>query len=153
RRTPPTTVPAAGAANGDSITKGAFIWFNGVLNVQGPHPADFSVRCDGSTMDFVAGGEQYALDVPSASVTFSSSTTMATTESDPASNEWKTVVPSSARAGKAFLAGLGFQAPVDFPGAGEHTDELRSAAPGATPGGRRRRAGAAGVERAAAHPA
>src|SRR5205814_1880803 len=92
-------------------------------------------------------------DVPSASVTFSSSTTMATTEFDPASNEWKTVVPSSARAGNVFLAGLGFQVPVDFPGGGEDIDELRSGAPGDTPGDGRRRAGAGGVERAAYLPA
>jgi len=87
-----------------------------VLSVHGPHPADFTVRCDDSTIDFVAGGERYVLDVPSASVAFSSSATAATTEFNAASNEWETVIPSSAPAGNAFLTGLGFQVPVDFPG-------------------------------------
>jgi len=102
--------------NGTSVAKNAFIWFNSVLSVHGPHPADFTVRCDDSTIDFVAGGERYVLDVPSASVAFSSSATVATTEFNAASNEWETVIPSSAPAGNAFLTGLGFQVPVDFPG-------------------------------------
>ena len=56
------------------------------------------------------------IDVPSASVAFSSSATVATTEFNAASNEWETVVPSPAPAGNVFLAGLGFKVPVEFPG-------------------------------------
>jgi len=56
------------------------------------------------------------LDVPSASVAFSSAATVATTEFDSASNEWATVIPSARIPGNAFLTGFGFQVPVDFPG-------------------------------------
>src|SRR5438094_779729 len=119
-----TTLPACSPApvsitsnfNGTTIPKDAFIWFSSVLSVPGPNPAAFTVRCDDSTIDFVAGGEPYVLDVPRASVTFSPASTLATTEFDSASQEWETVIPSSGDAGNAFVTGLGFQVPVDFPG-------------------------------------
>src|SRR5438094_838674 len=119
-----TTLPACSPApvsitsnfNGTAIPKDAFIWFSSVLSVPGPNPAAFTVRCDDSTIDFVAGGEPYVLDVPRASVTFSPASTLATTEFDSASQEWETVIPSSGDAGNAFVTGLGFQVPVDFPG-------------------------------------
>src|SRR5439155_1669267 len=73
-----TTLPACSPApvsitsnfNGTTIPKDAFIWFSSVLSVPGPNPAAFTVRCDDSTIDFVAGGEPYVLDVPRASGTF-----------------------------------------------------------------------------------
>src|SRR5206468_2966938 len=119
-----TTLPACSPApvsitsnfNGTAIPKDAFIWFSSVLSVPGPNPAAFTVRCDDSTIDFVAGGEPYVLDVPRASVTFSPASTLATTEFDSASQEWETVIPSSGDAGNAFVTGLGFQVPVDCPG-------------------------------------
>src|SRR5438094_19236 len=119
-----TTLPACSPApvsitsnfNGTAIPKDAFIWFSSALSVPGPNPAAFTVRCDDSTIDFVAGGEPYVLDVPRASVTFSPASTLATTEFDSASQEWETVIPSSGDAGNAFVTGLGFQVPVDFPG-------------------------------------
>src|SRR5439155_687934 len=91
-----TTLPACSPApvsitsnfNGTAIPKDAFIWFSSVLSVPGPNPAAFTVRCDDSTIDFVAGGEPYVLDVPRASVTFSPASTLATTEFDSASQEW-----------------------------------------------------------------
>src|SRR6266496_3989864 len=54
--------------NGTSIPMNAFIWLNSVLSVHGPRPTDFTVRCDDSSIDFVAGGERYVVDVPGASV-------------------------------------------------------------------------------------
>src|SRR5437773_839411 len=136
-----TTLPACSPApvsitsnfNGTAIPKDAFIWFSSVLSVPGPNPAAFTVRCDDSTIDFVAGGEPYVLDVPRASVTFSPASTLATTEFDPASQEWETVIPSSGDAGNAFVTGLGFQVPVDFPGGIKQvtwTCQLSSDAPG-----------------------
>ena len=119
--------------NGTAIPKDAFIWFSSVLSVPGPNPAAFTVRCDDSTIDFVAGGEPYVLDVPRASVTFSPASTLATTEFDSASQEWETVIPSSGDAGNAFVTGLGFQVPVDFPGGIKQvtwTCQLSSDAPG-----------------------
>src|SRR5437763_389072 len=136
-----TTLPACSPApvsitsnfNGTAIPKDAFIWFSSVLSVPGPNPAAFTVRCDDSTIDFVAGGEPYVLDVPRASVTFSPASTLATTEFDSASQEWETVIPSSGDAGNAFVTGLGFQVPVDFPGGIKQvtwTCQLSSDAPG-----------------------
>src|SRR5437762_3453109 len=136
-----TTLPACSPApvsitsnfNGTAIPKDAFIWFSSVLSVPGPNPAAFTVRCDDSTIDFVAGGEPYVLDVPRASVTFSPASTLATTEFDSASQEWETVIPSSGDAGNAFGSGLVFQVPVDFPGGIKQvtwTCQLSSDAPG-----------------------
>src|SRR5437773_2070265 len=136
-----TTLPACSPApvsitsnfNGTAIPKDAFIWFSSVLSVPGPNPAASTVRCDDSTIDFVAGGEPYVLDVPRASVTFSPASTLAATEFDSASQEWETVIPSSGDAGNAFVTGLGFQVPVDFPGGIKQvtwTCQLSSDAPG-----------------------
>src|SRR5437667_455663 len=136
-----TTLPACSPApvsitsnfNGTAIPKDAFIWFSSVLSVPGPNPAAFTVRCDDSTIAFVAGGEPYVLDVPRAAVAFSPASTLATTEFDSASQEWETVIPSSGDAGNAFVTGLGFQVPVDFPGGLKQvtwTCQLSSDAPG-----------------------
>src|SRR5206468_2957156 len=136
-----TTLPACSPApvsitsnfNGAAIPKDALVWFSSVLSVPGPNPAAFTVRCDDSTIDFVAGGEPYVLDVPRASVTFSPASTLATTEFDSASQERETVIPSSGDAGNAFVTDLGFQVPVDFPGGIKQvtwTCQLSSDAPG-----------------------
>ena len=102
--------------NGTPIQKDSFIWFNSVLKVQGLGSNPVTIRFDSQTIQFSAAGNPFVLNVPSASITFSPTATLATTTFNTVTNEWETVLPSSGLAGNDFLSGLAFQVPFNFPG-------------------------------------
>jgi len=91
--------------------------FTSVFKVDGLGSNPVTVRFDDQQIQFTAAGTPFTLDVPSASVTFSPTATLATTTFNTVTNEWETTLPSSGLAGNDFVSGLAFQVPFDFPAA------------------------------------
>ncbi|TMA77522.1 MAG: hypothetical protein E6J77_22500 [Deltaproteobacteria bacterium] len=116
----PACVPAPTSIssnfNGTPIRANNFIWFTSVFKVDGLGSNPVTVRFDDQQIQFTAAGTPFTLDVPSASVTFSPTATLATTTFNTVTNEWETTLPSSGLAGNDFVSGLAFQVPFDFPG-------------------------------------
>jgi hypothetical protein len=104
--------------NGTAIAAGDHVWFNAVLKVHGLGSAPATIFVTHASITFTANGHTYLLTVPDSQITFSSSTTLATTEFTKLSPEigsplgWKTEVQSSGLAGNDFLAGLAFAVPA-----------------------------------------
>jgi hypothetical protein len=101
--------------NGTAISAHDYIWFTSVLNVHGLGSGPVTIGFMGS-IQFSVDGAQNVVPVPSALVTFSPSTTLATTVFS--NGNWVTMVPSSGLAGNVFLAGVAVRAPAPagFPG-------------------------------------
>src|SRR6266581_6682559 len=101
--------------NGTAIAGGDFIWFNGVVKVNGLSASPTTVFVTHATITFTANGKTYLLTVPDSEITFSTSTTVATTDFEVLSKEignplgWDTDLPFSGLAGNDFLAAVTFK--------------------------------------------
>lgn len=111
-RTVPSTVSSIQSNfNGTAIPDGRTVWFNAVLKVSGVGADPVTIRLTNSTISSSA----FNLVVPDAEITFSASTTQATTTFNDATNTWVTNVPSGL-GGNTFLTGVAFQPPGGLPG-------------------------------------
>ena len=105
-----------------AINMGQTIWFNSSgLNVQGlPNTGSVKLYITNAMITFTANNIAYALPVPNAVVTFSSSVSSASTTWDATNNRWSTLIPMSGVKGNAtihsFFDGLAYQVPMNFPG-------------------------------------
>src|SRR5678810_778191 len=61
--------------NGTAIPGGDFVWFNGVVKVNGLSASPATVFVTHATITFTANGTTYLLHVPPSEITFSTSTT------------------------------------------------------------------------------
>lgn len=66
--------------NGTAIAQGDYIWFTGALKVSGIGSGPTTVYVSHASISFIANGTTYTIHVPSSAITFSSSTTLATTD-------------------------------------------------------------------------
>ena len=104
--------------NGTAIAGGDFVWFNGVVKVNGLSASPTTVFVTHATITFTANGKTYLLTVPDSEITFSTSTTLATANFEVLSTEigsplgWDTDLPFSGLAGNDFFAGLTFRVPA-----------------------------------------
>jgi len=104
--------------NGTAIAAGDFVWFNGAVKVSGLHTSPATVFVTHATITFTANGKTYLLTVPDSEITFSTSTTLATTHFEVLSAEigsplgWDTDLPFGGLAGNDFLAALTFHVPA-----------------------------------------
>ena len=104
--------------NGTAIAGGDFVWFNGVTKVSGLSASPVTVFVTHATITFTANGKTYLLTVPDSEITFSTSTTVATTDFDVLSPEigsplgWDTDLPFGGLAGNDFLAAVTFKVPA-----------------------------------------
>ena len=104
--------------NGTAIAAGDFIWFNGVVKVSGLSASPTTIFVTHATITFTANGKTYLLTVPDSEITFSTSTTLATTNFEVLSSEigsplgWDTDLPFSGLAGNDFLAAVTFKVPA-----------------------------------------
>ena len=120
--------------NGTAIAGGDFVWFNGVVKVNGLSASPTTVFVTHATITFTANGKTYLLTVPDSEITFSS-TTLATTSFEVLSTEigsplgWDTDLPFSGLAGNDFLAGLTFQVPASGLHGGIRTSPGRRPSP------------------------
>jgi hypothetical protein len=103
--------------NGTAIAAGDFVWFNGVVKVSGLSKSPTTIFVTHATITFTANGKTYLLPVPDSEITWSTSTTTATTDVEILSKEigsplgWDTDVQFSGLAGNDFLAGFTFPVP------------------------------------------
>lgn len=104
--------------NGTAIAAGDFVWFNGVVKVNGLSASPSTVFVTHATITFTANGTAYSLAVPDSEITFSTSTTLATTDFEVLSKEigsplgWDTDLPFGGLAGNDFLAAVAFRVPA-----------------------------------------
>jgi hypothetical protein len=95
--------------NGTKIAGDTTIWFNSVFKVDGVGSGPATVALHASTVTFSAGGVDYTVPIPDATITFSPSATQATTSYT--GTNWSTVVPASF-GDNVFLSGTGFVVPA-----------------------------------------
>jgi hypothetical protein len=74
------TTTITGNFNGTAIAQGDYIWLTGVLKVKGLGTSPTIVYVSHASITFTANGTTYNLKVPSSKITFSSTTTTATTD-------------------------------------------------------------------------
>src|SRR5579864_9426957 len=104
--------------NGTAIADGDFIWFNGVTKVSGLSASPATSFVTHASITFTANGKTYLLTVPDSEITFSTSTTVATTDFEVLSAEigsplgWDTDLPFAGLAGNDFLAAVTFKVPA-----------------------------------------
>jgi hypothetical protein len=104
--------------NGTAVAGGDSIWFNGVVKVSGLSASPRTVFVTHATITFTANGKTYLLTVPDSEITFSTSTTLATTDFEVLSKEigspigWDTDLQFSGLAGNDFLAAVTFAVPA-----------------------------------------
>jgi hypothetical protein len=104
--------------NGTAIAGGDFVWFNGVVKVSGLRASPATIFVTHATITFSANGKTYLLPVPDSEITFSTSTTLATTHFEVLSKEigsplgWDTDLPFAGLAGNDFLAAVTFRVPA-----------------------------------------
>ena len=104
--------------NGTAVAGGDFVWFNGVVKVNGLSASPTTVFVTHATITFTANGKTYLLTVPDSEITFSTSTTVATTDFEVLSKEigsplgWDTDLPFSGLAGNDFLAAVTIKIPA-----------------------------------------
>jgi hypothetical protein len=103
--------------NGTAIAQGDYIWFTGVLTLKGLGSSPTTLFVSHASVTFTANGTTYTVKVPSSAITFSSTTTTATTDFvqlTPISlgKGWKTQLPSSGLAGKDLMTAVEFAVPA-----------------------------------------
>jgi hypothetical protein len=104
--------------NGTPVAENDFIWFNSVVKVQG-HNIPGTLTFDSSTISFVVDGTPVTVDVPPATIQFSTSATTASTTFQ--GGAWLTIVPASYN-GNIFLSGVSYQLPFNLPGGVQNVD-------------------------------
>jgi len=103
--------------NGTAIAQGDYIWFTGVMKVNGLASSPTTLFVSHASISFTANNTTYHLKVPSSAITFSSSTTTATTDVEQLNplflgKGWRTQIPFSGLAGNDFLTAVAFAVPA-----------------------------------------
>jgi hypothetical protein len=96
--------------NSTAISRGNYVWFNGILKPSGLGSKPVTIRFAQQKIT----NANFTLSVPDASVTFDPTATSATTVFS--GGMWVTRVPSSGLAGNTFLSGLSYLVPANLPG-------------------------------------
>jgi hypothetical protein len=118
---PPQPVSLAGYTalstnfNPTPIAAGSTLWFSSAFQAHGVGNGPVTLQFINQTIAFTANGTSYSVNVPNATVTFSSSTTAATTTFNASTNTWTTAVPSNL-AGNVFFSGAALAVPAGLPG-------------------------------------
>ena len=99
--------------NGTAICSGDYIWFNCNVNVQNLCTTQPTTVCfTGQTISFNCGNKSYNLPCPNGTITFSPSTTCASTAFNSGTDTWVTCVPCSGLSGNDFVCALPFLVPT-----------------------------------------
>lgn len=112
------TSTITGNFNGTAINQGDYIWFTGVLTVKGLGSSGWTtVYVSHASITFTANGKTYVVRVPSSAITFSSSTTLATTDYEqlipkPLGDGWDTQLQLTGLAGNDLMTAVEFAVPA-----------------------------------------
>jgi len=110
------TSTITGNFNGTAINAGDYIWFTGVLTVKGMGSSRTTLYVSHASVTFTANGTTYTVKVPSSAITFSSTTTVATTDYVQLKplflgKGWRTQLQSSGLAGNDLMTAVEFAVP------------------------------------------
>jgi hypothetical protein len=111
------TSTITGNFNGTAIAQGDYIWFTGVLTVKGLGTGPTTLYVSHASITFTANNQTYKVRVPSSTITFSSSTTTATTDFVLLTPSflgvgWDTQLPLSGLAGNDLMTAMEFAVPA-----------------------------------------
>jgi len=111
------TSTVTGNFNGTAINQGDYIWFTGVLSVKGLGSGPATLYVSDARITFSADNQTYTVKVPSSVITFSSATTIATTDFVQLKplflgKGWRTKLQSSGLAGNVLMTAAEFAAPA-----------------------------------------
>ena len=111
------TSTITGNFNGTAINQGDYIWFTGVLTVKGLGSGPTTVYVSHASITFTANNTTYTVHVPSSAITFSSATTLATTDYVQLQplflgKGWKTQLQSTGLAGNDLMTAVEFKVPA-----------------------------------------
>jgi len=112
------TSTITGNFNGTAIAAGDYVWFSGVLKVKGlPSSTPTTVYATHSYISFTANGHPHNIKVPNSVITFSPSTSTATTSYTPLippglGTGWNTSLQSSGLAGNDLSSAVSFAVPA-----------------------------------------
>lgn len=113
--TPPANSTISSNFNGTAIPAGSYIWFNSIVKTTGIASDPTRLITRGGVIQFTANGQPFTVVVPDSVITYSSTTTSATTRYDPSANQWNTTVPTSF-SGNAILTSVPLYVPSGLPG-------------------------------------
>jgi hypothetical protein len=119
--TPPQPASLAGHTalsanfNPTPIAAGSTLWFSSEFQARGLGSGPVTLQFINQTIAFTAGGTNYSVNVPNATVTYSSATTVATTAFNASTNTWVTAVPLNL-GGNIFSSGAALAVPGGLPG-------------------------------------
>ena len=102
--------------NGTAIAQGDYIWFTGAFKVSGLGSGPTTLYVSHASISFTANGTTYTIKVPSSAITFSSSTTLATTDFVQLQplflgKGWNTQLQLSGLAGNDLMTAVHFRVP------------------------------------------
>jgi len=119
---PPTTTTNSISTTftGTAIPAGDYVWFSGVINLQGVGSAGTTVLLANSTISLTSGATAVSIAVPPAVINFESGATTSTTTFDTATNTWMTTVPAN-YTGDVFLSGVAYKATAAIAGGAKVT--------------------------------
>jgi hypothetical protein len=119
--TPPQPASLAGYTalsanfNPTPIADGSTLWLTSAFQAKGLGSGPVTLQFINQTISFTANSANYSVNVPNATVTFSSSTTLATTSFNASTNTWTTAVPINI-GGNVFASGAALTVPGGLPG-------------------------------------
>jgi hypothetical protein len=119
--TPPQPASLAGYTalsanfNPTPIAAGDTLWFSGNFQAHGLGSGPVTLQFVNQSIAFTAGGTAYSVNIPNATVTFSSATTVATTTFNTSTNTWVTAAPINL-GGNIFFSGAALAVPGGLPG-------------------------------------
>jgi hypothetical protein len=103
--------------NGTAINQGDYIWFTGVINLKGLGSSPTTLYVSHASITFTANNQTYIVEVPSSAITFSSATTLASTDYVQLKplflgKGWRTKLQSSGLAGNDLMTAVEFAVPA-----------------------------------------
>jgi hypothetical protein len=133
------TSTITGNFNGTAIAAGDYVWFTGVLSVKGLGSSAATVFASHSTISFSANGTNYTIKVPSSTIRFSPSTTLATTKYTQLYPTflgigWNTQLQVSGLAGNDLMTAVKFAVPASGLPGGIHDVTFTATFSSYTPG-------------------
>jgi serine protease AprX len=99
-----------------SIRSGSYVWFNSILRTGGIGALETAtLNFDEASVLVNIGGQEFTYPIPAATIKFSPSHTLATTQYDLATGRWITNLPSRLNGTDVFLSGVAIRVPYDVP--------------------------------------
>ena len=78
--------------NGTPIKAGSYLWFTVVIQQEGVKDAPVTINVEDANIEFTAGGTNYVVPVPNATLTLDPAMGIGSTAFNPVTEEWETAL-------------------------------------------------------------